>query len=67
MGVHIGTIWRLNRLCLGGPNEAAAMRPYVKLLRPLFGATVCKTVRRMLSVRCLSVLSVCNLSVLSCL
>jgi len=46
---------------------AAAMRPFVKLLSPLirywnkycntFWATVCKTVRPMLSVRCLSVLS----------
>jgi len=37
MGVHIGTTWlmRLNRPCSGGPNEEAAMRPYVKLLWPL--------------------------------
>jgi len=37
IGVHIGATWRirLNRPCLGGPYEAAAMLPYVKLLRPL--------------------------------
>jgi len=34
MGVHIGAIWRIRliRPCSGGPNEAAALWPYVKLL-----------------------------------
>ena len=34
MGVHIGATWRIrvNCPCSGGSNEAAAMRPYVKLL-----------------------------------
>jgi len=33
-GVHIGATWwiRLNSPCSGGPNEVAAMRPYVELL-----------------------------------
>ena len=36
----------------------------VKKQPVVFGATVCKTVRRMLSDRCLSVLSVCDVGVL---
>jgi len=37
MAVHIGATGRirLNRPCSGGPNEAVAMRPYVKLLWPV--------------------------------
>jgi len=36
--VHIGATWQilLNHPILGGPNESAAMHPYVKLLDHLF-------------------------------
>ena len=59
-GAHTAT----NMKCSIHSHVYGFLEKVFEFRKQSFGATVCKTVRPMLSVRCLSCLSVCNVGVL---